>query len=142
MGVTVHLIKPLEDNELLSQCIAIRKEVFIEEQKVAYEIEQDGLDGHSYHILLEENGKYVATMRMHPQGTSIKFGRIAVVKARRFQGLGSYIVKEALKLFPHSMIYLHAQENAVPFYLSLGFIPTDERTIEAGISHITMKYVT
>jgi len=138
----VHVIKPHEQNKLFSHCITLRKVVFIEEQKVAYEIEQDGLDRQSYHLLVEDDGEYIATMRAQPIEGKIKFGRIAVIKERRAQKVGSYIVKEALQLFPGTTVYLHAQENAVGFYLSIGFIPTDERTIEAGIHHLTMYYIT
>jgi predicted GNAT family N-acyltransferase len=138
----IHIIKPHESNSLFFHCISLRKKVFIEEQQVAYEIEQDGLDNRCYHLLVEDNISFIATMRMQEEDDKVKFGRIAVVKERRSMGIGTYIVTKALTLFPNSTIYLHAQENAVPFYLSLGFTPTDERTIEAGISHITMLYST
>ncbi len=138
----IHIIKPHEESPLFPHCISLRQKIFIEEQKVAYEIEQDGLDNRCYHLLVEDNNSFIATMRMQVEGNKVKFGRIAVVKERRSMGIGTYIVKEAFSLFPNSTIYLHAQENAVPFYLSLGFTPTDERTIEAGINHITMIYST
>ncbi|MGD1832991.1 MAG: GNAT family N-acetyltransferase [Sphaerochaetaceae bacterium] len=140
--MNVHVIRPREESPLLARCIELRRKIFIEEQNVAYEIEQDGLDRDSYHLLVEDESGFIATMRAQPKENKIKFGRIAVVRQRRSQGIGSYIVKEALKLFPETMIYLHAQEHAVGFYRSLGFLPTEERTVEAGIAHITMIYTT
>ncbi len=141
----LYFIPPWElenKKKLFNECIKIREEVFIQEQAVPPEIEQDGLDSISRHFLLRMEGKPVATMRTRGTDDGIKFERIAVLKEFRGFGYGKMLINETIKNtckeFPKEKIYLHAQQHATSFYESLGFIQTGEKTIEAGISHITM----
>lgn len=128
----------------LTSCIGIRKEVFIKEQSVDYSIEQDGKDEISSHLLLIKEDTPIATLRMRNTEEGIKLERIAVLKEYRGTGIGKHLVTHAMNILqqedPHTPIYVHSQQHATHFYSSLGFVATDESTIEAGIVHLTMIY--
>ena len=143
--VHVPFQKAEQFKDVLSSCVSIRKEVFIDEQSVPYTIEQDGMDAFSSHLLLIVKEVPVATLRIRKTSEGIKLERIAVLKEYRGMGYGKNIVSHALHIMlkedPDSIIYVHAQQNATPFYSSLGFTPTGETTIEAKIAHVTMVYI-
>ncbi|MEA5031061.1 MAG: GNAT family N-acetyltransferase [Sphaerochaeta sp.] len=140
---------PIEDQrqpfamQSLLDCIAIREQVFIEEQKVPIGIEQDGKDNESGHVLLWIQGAPVGTLRFRQTEEGVKLERIAVLKPYRGRHLGKLLIREGLRAVRMSgataQIYLHAQQHAAPFYHSMGFIETGEHTIEAGIPHVTMR---
>ncbi|NCB00533.1 MAG: GNAT family N-acetyltransferase [Spirochaetia bacterium] len=136
--------KSQNQKELLVKCIAIRREVFIEEQSVPFEIEQDGLDTMSSHLLIEKEGVPIATMRMRRTDEGIKLERIAVLKSFRGLGVGKILVNNAINHLREeehqAKIYLHAQESATQFYTTLSFVFTEEKTVEGGINHVTMVY--
>lgn len=127
----------------LLDCIAIREQVFIEEQQVPIGIEQDGKDNESGHVLLWIQGTPVGTLRFRQTEEGVKLERIAVLKPYRGRHLGKLLIREGLRAVRMSgataQIYLHAQQHAAPFYHSMGFIETGEHTIEAGIPHVTMR---
>jgi len=120
----------------------IRHKVFVIGQGVSEEIEQDGLDSSCSHLLAFQDGQPVAAMRMRETREGVKFERIAVLKEFRGRGLGRAMVSHALELFKGCKVYLHSQDHAVQFYEAVGFMATQERTVEADIAHVTMIYTT
>lgn len=119
----------------------IRTEVFVVEQKVPIELEIDGADPISRHVLaLGPDGSPVGTARLLKSG---QIGRIAVLKAWRGQGIGSHLVKSLVTLARKEqsrLVYLHSQVQAVPFYEHLGFKDTGEPPFDdAGIQHVHME---
>jgi predicted GNAT family N-acyltransferase len=130
--------------EDLISCILIRKEVFVSEQSVPSSIEQDGKDEISSHLLLKKENVSIGTLRIRDTEEGVKLERIAVIKKYRGQGIGKHLVTHAIRIIlkedPHAIIYIHAQQHATHFYASMGFVPTDETTIEAGIAHVSMVF--
>jgi predicted GNAT family N-acyltransferase len=130
------------DLQSLIDCIAIRESVFIEEQGVPRDIEQDGKDNESGHILLWSKGNPVGTLRYRKTDEGVKLERIAILPAYRGKHLGKILIREGIRSVRMNQleepIYIHAQEHATSFYATLGFIEKDEHTIEAGIRHVTM----
>lgn len=119
----------------------IRTEVFVVEQSVPIELEIDGADPDSRHVLaLLADGTAVGTARLLKTG---QIGRIAVLKAWRGKGIGSRLVKALVALARKEetrMVYLHSQVQAVPFYEHLGFRETGEPPFDdAGIQHVHME---
>jgi predicted GNAT family N-acyltransferase len=133
--------KPYELQSLLD-CIAIRERVFIEEQQVPQDIEQDGKDSESGHVLLWSEGIPAGTLRFRVTDEGIKMERIAVLPELRGRHLGKLLIREGLRAVRMNgldqQIYIHAQQQASSFYASLGFEETGEHTVEAGILHTTM----
>ena len=130
-------------DELKSEALPLRLEVFVQEQGVPLEMEQDEDDGKSQHIVLRNAlGMVVATARLLPtvQGES-RLGRMAVERQLRGQNLGSNMLSALIKVAQNrgdQRIRIHAQESALAFYAKHGFKPVGERFLEAGMSHIEM----
>ena len=125
------------------ELMAIRSEVFIEEQNVPKELEIDEFDPDAFHFIVQNENKhdeqcFIATARLLGDG---HIGRIAVIKAYRHQGVGSkllvYILQKSLKLGLTS-VFLHAQVDAKSFYEKHGFYRQGDIFMDAGIPHITM----
>ncbi|MEW8978728.1 MAG: GNAT family N-acetyltransferase [Symbiobacterium sp.] len=131
----------------LEAALAIRRKVFIEEQKVPPEEEMDGLDESAAHVLaLDPDGRPVATGRLIPYGHRTgKLQRIAVLAEVRGQGYGRAVV-EALEEIGRAMGFtrfvLGAQTHAEAFYRKLGYRTTSpEVFLDAGIPHVHMEKV-
>lgn len=129
-----------EDN--LTDVLAIRKKVFVEEQKISEEIEFDGMDAYAIHAVAYEADKAVATGRIIYDGDTYKIGRVAVLKEERGKKYGDFIVRMLVdKAFLHGAeeVILGSQLHAAGFYEKIGFEQYGEIFEEAGIPHIHMK---
>ena len=134
---TVHLLSWHNGEPLLR---TIREQVFIREQGVPAELEWDGLDQTSQHVLaLSVNGDAIGCGRISPDG---KLGRIAVLPAWRGKRVGSAIL-EALLDYAHSQDYqlleLNAQIEAVKLYRRFDFSEVGEVFMDANMPHIKMQ---
>lgn len=134
---TVHLVSWHNGEPLLR---AIREAVFIQEQGVSPNLEWDGLDESSQHVLaLSANGDAIGCGRITPDG---KIGRVAVLPAWRGKRVGSAIL-EALLGYAHSHDYqvleLNAQIEAVKLYHRYNFTEEGEVFMDADMPHIKMK---
>jgi predicted GNAT family N-acyltransferase len=134
------IIRPVNWKASRDKLNAVRRSVFIEEQGVPEELEWDGLDEHSYHVLaLDDEGSPIGTGRLLLDG---HIGRMAVVKAWRGRGVGSAILRALLVLAQkegHATAKLNAQTHALPFYKKHGFRPFGDEFMEAGIPHQAMR---
>lgn len=130
----------------LKECLAIRTEVFVEEQKVPLDLEIDEYDklgADVHHILIELNGGYAATGRLtYYKDNSAKMQRIAVRKEYRSQGIGKVLLialEELARELGLSKSVLDAQCQAEPFYRKLGYETiSSEPFDDAGIPHVRM----
>jgi predicted GNAT family N-acyltransferase len=131
----------------LEQCFVIRKEVFVDEQKVPQDLELDEKDGSPeacHHLLLLDNGLPVATGRWYTyKPHTAKLQRVAVLQAHRGKGLGKQMIlgleQHARDLGCKASI-LDGQCHAEAFYLKLGYIITSaEPFYDAGILHHRME---
>ena len=136
MGIN---IKFVNNKEELDNCLSIRRKVFIEEQKISEEIEMDDDHTNAISICAIMNEMHIGTARYRETSSGIKLERFAVLHDYRGQGVGKALVKFMVdKLDGKKMIYLHAQETVVDFYLTLGFEKVNTRFYEAGIPHWKM----
>jgi predicted GNAT family N-acyltransferase len=122
---------------------AIRRRVFIEEQRVPEEIEMDAEDAHAFHVLAIADGVAIGCGRMVEHGASeVKIGRMAVLQEFRNTGVGAkilrFLIDRARERGTRKAI-LHAQLTAEGFYLKEGFTPVGETFEEAGIAHRLME---
>jgi predicted GNAT family N-acyltransferase len=119
----------------------LRTEVFVIEQGVPIELEWDESDEVSIHaVVYGEDNQPIATGRLLPDG---HIGRMAVQKALRGTGIGSFLLTSLLheaQRLGHTILVLHAQTYAVGFYLRHGFQPEGSEFMEAGIPHMLMRY--
>jgi predicted GNAT family N-acyltransferase len=118
---------------------AVRRRVFVEEQKVPEELEWDDEDASSRHVMaVAAGGMPVGTGRLLRDG---HIGRMAVLKEWRGRGVGSALMHCLLRLAGeagHAVVRLHAQIHAVGFYEKHGFVAEGEEFMEAGIPHVVM----
>ena len=125
------------------QVAALRTRVFVEEQGVPAEIEQDVHDATAVHALAEDDeGRVVATGRLLVRDGRAVIGRMAVDAAARGHGYGAAVLAElqrqaaALGL---AEVELHAQLTARGFYERVGYTAVGDVYEEAGIAHVTMR---
>lgn len=125
----------------LETCVAIRRDVFIDEQGVSEAIELEGDGAHCLYYLAASDAP-VATLRITPKGDVAKIERVAVLPNARGIGIGAalmrYVMADlAAKGFAEAL--LGSQRSAQPFYDKLGFIAYGKEFLDADIPHIMMK---
>ncbi|MCK9502844.1 MAG: GNAT family N-acetyltransferase [Porticoccaceae bacterium] len=117
---------------------AIRREVFIDEQRVPDNEEVDDLDPEAIHwIAWGQQDIAMATARL----VNNKIGRMAVLKPFRKKGVGSSLLRAIIRYgieqkFPR--LILDAQVRALHFYKDNGFVVTGQEFKDAGIAHVPM----
>ncbi|HXE65442.1 MAG TPA: GNAT family N-acetyltransferase [Rhodanobacteraceae bacterium] len=120
--------------------IDVRETVFVLEQHVPREMEVDEDDPRSVHVLARtQDGAPIGSGRLTPEGS---IGRVAVLRAWRGRGVGTTLLQTLLDQARSrrlATVSMHAQRDAVPFWLQHGFTTTGEGFEEAGIPHIGMQ---
>jgi predicted GNAT family N-acyltransferase len=132
--------------EEMHEALAVRRRVFIEEQRVPEELEVDEHDGDpaqvttALHILARKGDKAVATGRLllaDDHGCA-HIGRVAVLAEERGQGHGTAVMLALQDLAQEQGfegITLAAQLHAISFYERLGYEARGEVFLDAGIEH-------
>ena len=119
---------------------SVRVPVFVEEQEVPYEIDFDDFDAGAVHWLAYDGDLIpIGTARMLEDG---HFGRMAVLKWSRKQGVGREIMLAAIDYAGAEglkTVFLHAQLAAIAFYHALGFYSYGEVFKTADMDHIAMR---
>jgi predicted GNAT family N-acyltransferase len=140
MGIAESIIETVFSKEK-ERIMQVRYAVFVEEQRVPEELEQDEKDLVCRHALLLMDERPVATGRLEADG---HIGRIAVVRSHRGKGLGSRIVKfleDKAKAQGLRRVFLGAQLQAIPFYEKLGYRCYGNEFMDAGIPHRHMEKI-
>ena len=135
--------KELELKEFY-EIVQLHLETFVVEQTRIYN-DLDAIDLRAIHLFHQDaKGCVDAYARIFETGTTIHFGRVAVAKDSRGQGLGRAMVEQILDLceqsFPGRAIEIEAQEQVVGLYEKLGFQRVSEPFILASIPHVKMIY--
>jgi predicted GNAT family N-acyltransferase len=133
-----------EAPEARAACVALRIEVFVDEQRIPRDLELDAYEDVATHFLAvdEASGAAVGTSRLVVMNGVGRIGRVAVVKARRKEGIGATLVHAAIDEARRAGLgeaVLSAQVSAIAFYERLGFVREGAEYIEDGILHVTMK---
>lgn len=119
---------------------AVREAVFVRGQNVAPELEWDGLDETSRHVLaLDGTGNAIGCARITQDG---RIGRMAVLPAWRGKKVGSAMLQVLLdyaRSQNYPQVELSAQVQALPFYRRFGFVEEGEEFMDAGIPHRKMR---
>lgn len=125
--------------------VALRTRVFVDEQGVPPEIEQDAADARAVHgVARDGRGVLVATGRLLLRGDgTATIGRMATDAAARGKGHGAAVLRllqEEARRRGARLVELHAQVGARGFYERAGYAAVGEEYEEAGIMHVTMRY--
>jgi predicted GNAT family N-acyltransferase len=120
----------------------VRFAVFVDEQRIAPDLEMDDRDAHCEHVLArDERGEAVGTGRIDVAAGG-KIGRVAVLASARGNGVGTGLMDKLHDLARSrgvGAVWCHAQVSAAPFYLGLGYRIVGEVFEEAGIDHVRME---
>jgi predicted GNAT family N-acyltransferase len=118
----------------------IRETVFVAEQKVPIEIEWDAQDPICQHVIARDAENHpIGTGRLTPDH---RIGRLGVLQEWRGRGVGEAMLMALIDIARAqrlSAIELHAQVDAIGFYLRNGFVAHGDEFEEAGIRHQTMR---
>ena len=123
-------------------CMAIRRQVFVQEQNVPEQQELDEHDATALHLLATLDGRPVGTARLLIDGAEGKIGRVAILQDCRGTGAGAALMRAALdelRARGVSTARLGAQTHALRFYEKLGFTAYGPVYDDAGIPHRDMS---
>ncbi|MBD0419889.1 GNAT family N-acetyltransferase [Streptomyces sp. TRM S81-3] len=151
--VPSYQVRIAEDPADREACFAVRKDVFVVEQRVPEDIEYDAYDAVAVHVLaVREDGVPLGTGRLlHGASAAAKtggdpavgsLGRLAVTRAARGLGVGAALVRaveEAARARGLTAVDLHAQTHALGFYERLGYEAYGPEFPDAGIPHRAMR---
>ncbi|GAB2554888.1 GNAT family N-acetyltransferase [Spirosoma areae] len=137
-------VLPISNPTDLESAFAIRRQVFVEEQRVSAREEYDEFETTSTHFLAYLDGTPAGTARWRRTSNGVKLERFAVLAGFRGKGVGKALVRAVLDdVFsqqpePIERIYLNAQVTAMPLYAGFGFVAVGPMFEEAGIQHYKM----
>ncbi|KFL29847.1 acetyltransferase [Devosia riboflavina] len=127
---------------LSNAAFALRKEVFVWEQKVPEEEELDSYDLTAIHYVAVAEGNVVATLRLITQPEHMKIGRVAVHQAWRGKGVARKLIERAMadaRAKGQERFYLTAQSDKLGLYEKLGFVAFGPEFMDGGMPHRAMR---
>ncbi len=118
-------IQVCKDFESILESKKIRNEVFVHEQGIPFELDSDGWDDKSHHVLAYANNQVVGVARLALiENNEAVLARVAVKKECRGFGIASKIVQASIKQAEKlnvSKIEISPHEHLKEFYESFGF---------------------
>ncbi len=131
------------DHPDFAHAVAIRQQVFQQEQGVDAALDCDGRDRTAQHLLAWVGATPIGTARIRPLDPhTVKLERLAVIPAYRGRGMASQMMRWALQHLDRAgvqTVLLHAQMYVQDLYLKLGFESIGTPFEEAGIPHRKMQ---
>ncbi len=128
-------------SHLWEAIVALRLEVYVDEQKVPLELELDDDDRTAVHFAAVEGGEVVGTARLVYRDGTAKFGRLAVKAIHRGKGIARQLLAvtiEHVKTAGAHTMFLDSQTVATGLYARFGFVEEGGVFMDAGIEHIRM----
>ena len=122
--------------------LELRKRVFVGEQGVTLDADQDGRDHEAVHVVAIEGDRVIGTCRLLVESGVARLGRMAVEPALRGRGIGAEVLAAAERCAlaaGASAVRLHAQVAARSLYERAGYEPRGDTFMEEGIEHQTME---
>ena len=139
-----YLLKSPENKDEWERYLLFRWEMLRKPLGMSMDSLADSIEKESFHIMgIDEDGNVIASGRVHfNTSDEAQIRYMAVDDNFKRQGIGSEIVTE-LERYALSKkavtIMLNARENAISFYLSLGYSEVCPYQSDTGIPHKTMK---
>jgi predicted GNAT family N-acyltransferase len=140
MTTTILIVPPF--STLCNAAFALRREVFVWEQKVPPEEENDADDLTATHFVAIVDGEVVGTLRLLDKPEHFKIGRVAVRLAYRGQGIAKKLIVAAMdhaRTTGRDRFYLTAQSDKLGFYEKLGFAAFGPEFQDGGMPHRAMR---
>ena len=118
---------------------SVRVEVFVDEQGIPTDIENDRMDFDAFHFLVRDGQHAIGCGRLHKNG---KVSRMAILEEYRRENIGSQLVEFIHDYAKENSILelnLTAQTTAKHFYQRAGYEIDGELFKVAGVEHIPMR---
>lgn len=136
-------IHPARTQEERAAHFSIRKAVFIQEQRVFRDSDEDAFDEKAIPLICRVDGRIAGTVRVYPVSNNTWMGgRLAVLQEFRVFGVGSLLVKAAVRTVKQqgcNKFLAHIQPQNVSFFRKLGWLPTGNTAIVSGLIHHEMQ---
>lgn len=130
------------NSTIYEDSLSIRNTVFVDEQHVPPEMEVDEFENLATYVTGYLNSVPVVTARLLPiDQYTYKVQRVAVLKGYRGRKIGKQIMIEIERFAienNRTSLILGAQDQAMNFYVSLGYLINSEGYLDAGIAHHDM----
>jgi radical SAM protein (TIGR04043 family)/putative N-acetyltransferase (TIGR04045 family) len=140
--LTSHWVRTSEEREA---AFRIRHEVFVREQKLFQNSDQDENDDKSIHLIAKHRGRIVGTVRVFRSSNGNAEwvgGRLAVRRGHRALGIGELLVKEAVACVKRqgcTKFHARIQQENVAFFESLGWNRIGTPELYMGRTHQLME---
>jgi len=135
------LVRATYSGEYWDRIVALRLDVYVEEQKVPIEEELDAWDETAVHFAALDGDEVVGTIRVVYDDKGAKLGRLAVHASHRRRRLARQLMQAALddaRGRDCRYMYLDAQTWVTSLYGSFGFVREGEVFMDCAIPHIRM----
>lgn len=137
-------IKVATSPEDQAQARTIRRQVFVDEQGIPAEVEEDGLNESAIHVLLSIEDKPVGTARIClTNNNEGEIARVAIITEFRGRGYAGLLLEELELLAARkklNRIFLHPHHYLERFYADRGYqLVSGETTSAGGHLLITME---
>ncbi|MEY3965784.1 MAG: hypothetical protein RL263_953 [Bacteroidota bacterium] len=125
------------------QTLSLRNQVLRKPIHLQFSKDQLSPDKDDWHLGVFFQSECVACLviTLNRDSNMAKMRQVAVNEINQGQGIGKLMVIEAerrLRAQNFIEIHLHARENAIPFYLTLGYTLVGDWFTEVGIPHKKM----
>jgi predicted GNAT family N-acyltransferase len=141
MADALTLIVPLA-SDLGNLALALRRLVFVHEQRVPAADEFDAYDLTATHLVALLDGDLVGTLRILFLDEHVKIGRVAVAPSARGRGIATRMMNHAMehaRSLGRTKFYLTAQIDKLALYEKLGFVAFGDEFQDGGMPHLAMK---
>ena len=131
----------LNDEEKVA-CFKIRRQVFVDEQKLFCDSDLDDHDNESVHIAALINDKIIGTVRVYRETNDVWVGGRLAVKKRYRGKAGKCLVLKAVEIVKKSNAKVFKaiiQADNIPFFISLKWKPVGEIFFHHGKMHQLMQ---
>ncbi len=133
--------RPVANDREKELALSIRKQVFVKEQKLFNDTDEDQFDDNAIHLVAEMDGEIVGTVRLYNEKEDIWIGgRLAVLTQHRGR-VGSRLVKRAVIEAEQQgarLFKAQVQSQNERFFQRLGWKTVGEKQIICGYEHMDM----
>ena len=144
-GLVVREASP-SDRAAMAQIVALRRQVFGDEQRMHDGHFADNDDARSVQVLAAIGADAVGVGRLTPKAagarpTEAQITWVATRAELRGRGIGEAVMRVLLAAADRAgirLVTLSAQTHALGFYRRLGFVPEGHRFVVRGIEHQKM----
>lgn len=140
MPIAILIVPPF--STLCNAAFALRREVFVWEQKVPEAEENDADDLTATHFVAVAEGEVVGTLRLIDKPEHHKIGRVAVRSQFRGHGIARQLILAAMdhaRASGRDRFYLTAQTDKLGMYEKLGFVAFGPEFQDGGMPHRAMR---